>query len=141
MGRSLAREEAYRSLHMQITGRKSGRRVSFLSFDLPGLISFNDLATNAEAMKLRRTLLWLAKGQGDEFVDKSRVLQNLFSTRITAINRDLTLSLPPVAPSISSIITSTGFEPPTDEPASNTGRIRSSMVLPERASLKWEIKE
>jgi hypothetical protein len=91
-------------------------------------------------MAARRTLLWLVEGQGDELMDESRILQSSVSVRSTMIKCTNTLSLPPVAPSISSIITSTGFEPPTDEPASSTGLIRSSIVLPERASLEWEIK-
>jgi hypothetical protein len=122
---------------MQIIGRKRGRLVSFLSFDLP----FNGLNINVEVqMTARRTLLWLVEGQGDELMDESRILQSSVSARSTMIKCTSTLSLPPVAPSISSIITSTGFEPPTDEPASNTGLIRSSIVLPERASLEWKVK-
>jgi hypothetical protein len=92
-------------------------------------------------MTVRRTVLWLVEGQGNELMDESRVLQSSVSARSTITKWTDTLSLPPVAPSISSIITSTGFEPPTDEPASSTGRIRSSIVLPERASLEWEIKK
>ena len=46
-----------------------------------------------------------------------------------------TLSPAPVAPSISSIITRTGFELPILAPDSNTGRILSSTTVPERASL------
>jgi hypothetical protein len=91
-------------------------------------------------MTARRTLFWLVEGQGDELMDESRILQRSVSARSTMIKWTNTLSLPPVAPSISSIITSTGFEPPTDEPASNIGLIRSSIVLPERASLEWKVK-
>jgi hypothetical protein len=91
-------------------------------------------------MTTRRTLLWLVEGEGDELMDESRILQNSVSARSTIIKWTNTLSLPPVAPSISSMITSTGFELPTDEPASSTGLIRSSIVPPERASLEWEIK-
>lgn len=46
-----------------------------------------------------------------------------------------TLSPPPVAPSISSTTTRTGFLLPTIDPVSKAGRIRSSTTCAERASL------
>lgn len=48
----------------------------------------------------------------------------------------LTFSPAPVAPSISSITSRTGFVLPTAKPDSKAGRIRSSTTEPERASLQ-----
>lgn len=48
-----------------------------------------------------------------------------------------TLSPAPVAPSISSMMTRTGFELPIAAPDSKVGRILSSTTEPERASLAW----
>lgn len=49
--------------------------------------------------------------------------------------RVLTFSDPPVAPSISSMTTRTGFELPTLEPLSKAGRMRRSTTSADRASL------
>ena len=46
-----------------------------------------------------------------------------------------TLSLPPVAPSISSIMSKTGFVLPIAEPDSSMGRTRSSIDCADRVSL------
>ena len=51
-----------------------------------------------------------------------------------------TLSPAPVAPSISSIINKTGLVLPTADPDSRAGRIRSSTMDPERASLQTRVK-
>jgi hypothetical protein len=50
----------------------------------------------------------------------------------------LTLSPAPVAPSISSMTTRDGLLEPTIDPDSNAGRIRSSIMEPERASLRYQ---
>ena len=48
---------------------------------------------------------------------------------------NLTVSPAPVAPSISSIMSRTGFLLPTADPDSNVGLTRSSITDPDRASL------
>ena len=75
--------------------------------------------------------------QGDEFLDKTCRLQHSSAPtkhRIRYPTRR-TLSPAPVAPSISSTMTRTGFELPIAAPDSRAGRILSSTTVPERASL------
>lgn len=81
--------------------------------------------------------LGVVLGQCDEFLDKTcRLPTSIRDARWGPEYRTRrTLSPAPVAPSISSTITRTGFELPIPAPDSNTGRILSSTTVPERASL------
>jgi len=80
-------------------------------------------------------LLWLHRGECNQTLNEPRSLTLVSEPIRREATLALTWSLPPVAPSISSITTSTGFLLPTFEPDSNAGRILSSIVPAERESL------
>jgi hypothetical protein len=112
-------------------GRTRGRRPSFLSFERPDSLTCQPRLSIYEQCV---PFFDLVNVRPMSLCTNPTFYGNIIRTcvRNSAL---LTLSDPPVAPSISSMITSTGLVPPTAVPVSSTGLIRSSMVLPVRASL------
>lgn len=80
-------------------------------------------------------LFWLLHSECNQFMNEPGGLTLVSVSIRRKATSALTWSLPPVAPSISSITTSTGLLLPILEPDSNAGRILSSIVPAERESL------
>ena len=70
-----------------------------------------------------------------ELVYETSILKVMSAVDEQHMQKKNLLTSLPVAPSISSITTKTGFVLPTAEPDSRAGRIRSSTIWPVRASL------
>src|SRR5258706_952500 len=140
-GRSFDSDGAYKSLQMEMIGRKSGRWPLFFSFECAETCL--EVVAAPKTFMLTVLLLSLHHGECDQLLNEPRGLQLVSESIRRKATLALTWSLPPVAPSISSIITSTGFLLPTFEPDSNAGRILSSTVPAERESLpnKLQVNE